>query len=142
MLTIRVLQIGHTDWAESGRFAGRIEIDLTDAGAEQISSIATTLVGAGKVLDPKRLVHVFVSPRLRAKNTFKLLLDPLSRLKEGPSNSFEVTETEDITEWDCGIYEGCTVKEITDLRNEKGLDQGKKWHIWSDGCEGGEYIMP
>jgi probable phosphoglycerate mutase len=136
-LTIRVLQIGETEWTKSGQFTGTTEIELTQAGAEQVSSAATTLVGAGKLLDPYRLVHVFVSPRVRARNTFKLLLDPSSGLV-----AEKVTYTEDIAEWDYGDYEGLTDEQTRILRKEKGLDLERRWNIWSDGCEGGEYVVP
>ena len=50
-----------------------------------------------------------------------------------------VTYTEDIAEWDYGDYEGLKVGEIRDLRKARGLDRDRKWDIWRDGCEGGEY---
>lgn len=95
-----------------------------------------TLVGAGKLLDPCRLIHVFVSPRVRARKTFELLLAPSTGVITG-----NVTYTEDIAEWNYGDYEGRTNQEIRDLRKERGLDLAKKWDIWSDGCEGGEYVV-
>lgn len=45
---------------------------------------------------------------------------------------------EDVTEWDHGMYEGWLGSEIRKNRKERGLDQGKDWDIWSDGCEDGE----
>ena len=137
LLTIRVLNIGETEWAKSGRFTGITNIELTQAGAAQVSSAAATLVGAGKLLDPCRLVHVFVSPRERAKQTFELLLAPSSDVVPG-----SVTYTEDIAEWDYGDYEGLKTQEIVSMRKQKGLDQESRWDIWSDGCEGGEYVVP
>lgn len=98
---------------------------------------AATLVGAGKLLDPCRLAHVFVSPRARAVKTFKLLLPPSSDVVAG-----QVTYTEDIAEWDYGNYEGLKTQEIRLLRKERGLDLKREWDIWLDGCEGGEYVMP
>ena len=60
-LTSSVLT-GETEWAKSGRYKGTTDIGLTPEGISQVSSAATTLVGAGKLLDPSQLVHVFVSP--------------------------------------------------------------------------------
>ena len=100
-------------------------------GATQVSSTAATLVGAGKLLDPSRLAHVFVSPRKRATRTFELLLS-------GVVERQNVTITEDIAEWDYGDYEGMKVEEIRDLRKGRKLDLVEKWDIWKDGCEGGE----
>lgn len=88
-------------------------------------------MGAGKLLDPSRLAHVFVSPRKRATRTFELLLS-------GVVERQNVTITEDIAEWDYGDYEGMKVEEIRDLRKGRKLDLVEKWDIWKDGCEGGE----
>jgi broad specificity phosphatase PhoE len=136
-LTICVLLIGETDWAQSGRSTSFTEIDLTQAGVEQVSSAAAKLVGSGKLLDPGRLVHVFVSPRKRTRTTFELLLP----LGSGVVADM-VTFTEDITEWNYGDYEGLKNQEIRLLRKKRGLDQEKEWDIWSDGCERGEYDVP
>jgi broad specificity phosphatase PhoE len=90
-------------------------------------------VGCGKVLDPSRVAHAFISPMTRTRKTFELLLPA----------SYEITNisyTVDIKEWHYGAYEGLTDQEIRDVRRNKGLDQHKKWSIWSDGCEGGEYV--
>lgn len=122
---------GETTWAKSGRYTGRTEIDLTPIGAVQVSATAMMLVGPGKLLDPSRLVHVFVSPRKRATRTFELLLS-------GAVEKSNVTLTEDIAEWDYGDYEGLKAEEIRNLRKERGLDMVTKWDIWRDGCEGGE----
>jgi sedoheptulose-bisphosphatase len=137
LLTIRVLQIGETEWAKSGRFTSFTEIELTQAGVSQVSSAAARLVGAGKLLDPCRLGHVFVSPRARTKTTLELLLPPSSGVV-----AEKVTFTEDITEWNYGDYEGLKDQEIRLLRKKKGLDLEREWDIWSDGCEGGEYVVP
>ncbi|KAL2843821.1 histidine phosphatase superfamily [Aspergillus pseudodeflectus] len=110
-LTPRVFLVRHgeTEWAKSGRFTGITDIQLTETGATQVSSAATTLVGPRKLLDPFRLAHIFVSPRTRAITTFKLLMGPFS-----------------------------SVIEIRSLWKEKGLDLEKEWNILRDGCEGGE----
>ncbi|KAI1680254.1 Histidine phosphatase superprotein [Pyrenophora tritici-repentis] len=135
-LTPRVFLVRHgeTSWAKSGRFTGTTDIELTEAGIAQVSLMAKTFVGAGKLIDPYCLTHIFVSPRARARKTFQLLL---------PSNSDvfveKVTYTEDIAEWNYGDYEGLTDPQIKKLRKTKGLDQERNWDIWTDGCEGGEY---
>lgn len=98
------------------------------------------LVGAGKLIDPSRLAHIFVSPRRRARTTFELLL--LSPSSGAAEWGKRVTYTEDIAEWDYGDYEGLKVGEIGKLRKERGLDRERTWDIWSDGCEGGEYVAP
>lgn len=90
-------------------------------------------MGAGKLLNPLRLAHVFVSPRVRAVRTFELLLPPSSGV-----GARDVTYTEDIAEWNYGDYEGLKDQEIRLLRKQRGLDLERRWNIWSDGCEGGE----
>ena len=90
-------------------------------------------MGAGKLLDPLRLAHVFVSPRVRAVRTFELLLPPSSGVV-----AEKVTYTEDIAEWNYGDYEGLKDQEIRLLRKQRSLDLERRWNIWSDGCEGGE----
>ena len=126
---------GETEWAKSGRYTGTTDIGLTPEGISQVSSAATTLVGAGKLVDPSQLAHAFVSPRTRAKRTFQLLLSCSDTVEWAE----RVTYTEDIAEWDYGDYEGLKVGEIRDLRKARGLDRDRKWDIWRDGCEGGEY---
>lgn len=41
-----------------------------------------------------------------------------------------------------GDYEGMVTSEIRALRQERGLDVDRKWDIWQDGCERGEYVAP
>jgi probable phosphoglycerate mutase len=50
------------------------------------------------------------------------------------------TNTEDIAEWNYGEYEGLRNDEIRVLRKKRGHDKERKWDIWRDGCEGGEYV--
>lgn len=103
-----------------------------------MSSTRARLVGAGKLVDPSRLAHIFVSPRTRARRTWELLqLSPSSGAVE---QNEMTTYTEDIAEWDYGDYEGLKVAEIRKLRKERGLDRERPWDIWRDGCEGGEYV--
>lgn len=51
------------------------------------------------------------------------------------------TSTENLAEWDYGDYEGLKANEIRQLREKRGLDRERKWDIWRDGCEGGEYVI-
>jgi broad specificity phosphatase PhoE len=131
------LRTGETEWSKSGKFTGITDINLTTEGIEQVSLMAKTIVGAGKLIYPPHLSHVFVSPRIRAVETYKLLLSPPNTVDAG-----KVTYTEDIAEWDYGKYEGRTDLEIRAQRKEEGLDGQRDWDIWTDGCEGGEYAVP
>ena len=96
-------------------------------------------MGAGKLIDQSRLAHIFVSPRVRARSTFELLLPPPSFSAAEWKES--VTFTKDIAEWDYGDYEGLKAGEIRNMRKERGLDREGEWDIWRDGCEGGEYVF-
>lgn len=162
---------GETEWSRIGRFTGASaisDIELTSAGVEQVRSTAQMLVGPGKVIDPLRLLKIFVSPSKRAVRTLELLLPPLATFPDHtcarsgqvtrisrnllceplsldrwqPSSALLVERTEDIVEWDYGDYDGLQENEIRELRRQRGLDQEREWDIWSDGCEGGEYVLP
>lgn len=110
---------------------------MTAEGERQVESTARQLVGPRKLIDPDRLAHIWVSPRKRAKRTFDLLFGD-----GGPAiTSDKVTITEDIAEWDYGDYEGLVVEEIIRRRKAKGLDPDRKYSVWRDGCEGGEYVI-
>jgi probable phosphoglycerate mutase len=135
----KISKTGATAWAKSGRYTGITDVELTPEGAAQVASTAATLVGSGKVLDPSRITRVFVSPRKRARRTFELLLPlPSSGAVDWEE---KVTYTEGIAEWNYGDYEGLKVEEIRELRRTRGLDKKRKWDIWKDGCEGGEYVV-
>jgi broad specificity phosphatase PhoE len=92
-----VYSIGETEWAKIGRFTSFTELSLTPAGAAQVSSTATKVVGPSKLLDPNKLVRIFVSPRVRAMETHRLLLPDSSHVVPG-----KVAYTEEITEWNYG----------------------------------------
>ena len=92
------------------------------------------MCGEGKLIDPRNLSHVFVSPRSRARRTWEDLAEELKLGRRRP----EVSVTEEIAEWNYGLYEGKLTKEIREIRKSHGLDQERDWDIWRDGCEGGE----
>jgi broad specificity phosphatase PhoE len=101
---------------------------------KQVEGTASHLVGSGKLIDPARVVQVFVSPRKRAQHTFDLLFKSSGLSLESEKVKLE----EEITEWDHGMYEGWLGSEIRASRKERGLDKDREWSIWSDGCENGE----
>ncbi|OTB05570.1 hypothetical protein M426DRAFT_319832 [Hypoxylon sp. CI-4A] len=127
---------GETEWTKNGRYTGITELELTAAGVRQVTSTGSQLLGPEKLIDPARLARVWVSPRKRAKQTFKLLFDDSG--SGSTLDADKVVVTGDIAEWNYGIYEGLFDSEIRAQRKEMGLDQDTKWDIWRDGCEGGE----
>jgi probable phosphoglycerate mutase len=118
-----IIRHGETEWSLNGRHTGTSDIPLTTRGEHQVKSKAQILVGEGRIIDPKNLCTVFVSPRQRAHKTFHLLFGHLS---EVPRHII----TEDVREWDYGQYEGLFTSEI------KKIDPS--WFIFRDGCPGGE----
>jgi broad specificity phosphatase PhoE len=111
---------------------------LTPYGVEQVTASATLLVGNGKLVDPARVHHIWVSPRKRAQQSFQCLFGGGGSDSGISVDDDKVTVTEDIAEWDYGDYEGLLVDEIRQKRKAQGLDTDRAWKIWADGCEGGE----
>ncbi|KAI1434844.1 phosphoglycerate mutase [Xylaria sp. CBS 124048] len=151
MATPRVFIIRHgeTEWSLSGKHTGRTDIPLTANGEKRIKATGRALIGNDRLIVPKQLAHIYVSPRKRAQRTFELLnlgiKDPLPWQQHGEQPTDEppaddccarIEVTEAIREWDYGDYEGITSPEIRGLRESRGLN--RDWDIWRDGCEGGE----
>lgn len=110
---------------------------LTPEGLRQVTDAGELLVGPGKLIEPSRIAHVWVSPRKRACSTFDILLSRYGF----STDSNKVTVTEDIAEWHYGDYEGLLESEIRNIRKQKGLDRESEWNIWKDGCEKGESVV-
>ncbi|OSD03570.1 phosphoglycerate mutase-like protein [Trametes coccinea BRFM310] len=120
-----LIRHGQTEWSINGRHTGRTDIPLTPLGEQEAAEQAKILVGDGKLIDPKNICTVMVSPRVRAHRTFHLLFDHL------PEIPHHVT-TEEVREWDYGDYEGLLSSEIK--------QRNPNWTIWNDGCPGGESV--
>ncbi|KAK0655203.1 histidine phosphatase superfamily [Cercophora newfieldiana] len=141
-----IVRHGETEWSLNGRHTGSTDIPLTPNGEKRVKATGCALVGNDRLIVPKKLAHIYVSPRKRAQRTFELLNLGLKQQlpwdAHGPreGNGLEceagVEITEDIREWDYGVYEGVTSPDIRELRREQGLDPA--WDIWRDGCPGGE----
>ncbi|KAG2417101.1 hypothetical protein HFD88_008319 [Aspergillus terreus] len=127
---------GETEWSQSGRYTGVSELELTEHGTKQVLASGKILVGAGRLIDPEKLAHVYISPRRRAAHTFELAFNDAD--KQQLKDAQKVSETDRLAEWDYGQYEGLLTKEIRALRAEHGLDKTRPWDIWRDGCEDGE----
>ncbi|KAH6688912.1 phosphoglycerate mutase family protein [Plectosphaerella plurivora] len=142
-----IIRHGETEWSLNGRHTGSTDIPLTANGEKRIRATGRALVGNDRLIVPRKLCHIYVSPRKRAQRTFELLNlgleEPLpwqphgaSEGTDGQACSARVEITEDIREWDYGNYEGITSPEIRRQRKEQGLSEN--WDIWRDGCPGGE----
>ncbi|KAL9080349.1 MAG: hypothetical protein Q9157_000877 [Trypethelium eluteriae] len=130
-----------------GRHTGTTELPLTANGERRMRATGKALVGDDRLIVPRNLTHIYVSPRHRAQRTFELLgvvprcALPWTRhgVADGPPNcavdaNIEVTDA--IREWDYGDYEGLTSHYIREQRKERG--EREDWDIWRDGCPGGE----
>jgi probable phosphoglycerate mutase len=154
MTTPRVFIIRHgeTEWSLNGRHTGTSDIPLTSNGEKRIRATGKALVGPDRLIVPKNLAHIYVSPRKRAQRTLELLGLGCSQPfpwgahgdveeKEGGEGvggtDAKIEVTEAVREWDYGEYEGVTSEEIRKMREEKGEGE---WDIWRDGCPGGEYV--
>ncbi|KAH6973414.1 histidine phosphatase superfamily [Ilyonectria sp. MPI-CAGE-AT-0026] len=141
-----IVRHGETEWSLSGRHTGRTDIPLTANGEKRVKATGKALVGNDRLIAPKKIAHIYVSPRKRAQRTFELLNlgleDPLPWKPHGETEGdglpcqAKIEITEDIREWDYGDYEGVTSPEIRKIRAEQGYEG--TWDIWRDGCPGGE----
>ncbi|SFS17398.1 probable phosphoglycerate mutase [Granulicella pectinivorans] len=103
---------GETEWSLSGAHTSRTDIPLTDNGREKA-------VELGAYLKDTPFAAVFVSPMHRAKETCRIagLIDN-AYIDEG------------LMEWNYGIYEGKTTKEIR--------EEVPGWSVWKDPIYEGE----
>ena len=107
-----IVRHGQTEWSKSNRHTGRTDLPLTAAGRRQ----ARALRGA---LAHRTFSLVLCSPLRRARETCELA-----------GFGERAVLCDDLREWDYGDYEGLTTDEIWEL--------DPRWHLWRDGCPGGE----
>lgn len=103
---------GETAWSRSGQHTGRTDIPLTAEGERRASALRPVLAGRDFGL-------VLSSPRQRALRTAELA---------GFAGRIELTE--DLAEFDYGVYEGLTSDQIAERR--------PGWDLWRDGAPEGE----
>ncbi|KAE8361776.1 histidine phosphatase superfamily [Aspergillus caelatus] len=141
-----IIRHGETEWSLNGRHTGLTDLALTPNGEKRVKATGKALVGNDRLIAPRKLVHVYVSPRARAQRTLELLeIGCRERLPWNEARKSEDEEpirteakveiTEAVREWDYGDYEGLTSKQIREMRKENGEEP---WDIWRDGCPGGE----
>lgn len=109
---IYLVRHGETEWSASGKHTGRTDIPLTARGEEAAHGIADRLQGL-------TFQAVWSSPSQRAFDTCRLAGFGERAVKKA-----------NLQEWDYGVYEGMTTKEI--LAGRPG------WQLFRDGCPGGE----
>jgi broad specificity phosphatase PhoE len=111
---IWLIRHGETEWSRSGRHTGRTDVPLTPTGERQGRALGRHLAGRPFAL-------VLTSPLARARETCRLA---------GYGTVAAVTD--DLREWDYGLYEGRRTDEIR--REVPG------WSIWTAGVPGGETV--
>ena len=109
---IWLIRHGETSWSQSGKHTGRTDVPLTEAGR-------SSAVELRKSLGRKPFDLVLTSPFLRARETCELA---------GLGEHAQITT--DLAEWDYGIFEGLTTKEIQ-------VDR-PGWSIWNTEVPKGE----
>ncbi len=112
--TIWLIRHGETEWSAAKRHTGRTDIALTPAGERQAAALKRSLAG-------RRFELVLCSPLRRASETCRLA---------GYGQTAEVTD--DLLEWDYGVYEGRTTQEMR-------LEQ-PGWSIWTASVAKGESV--
>jgi broad specificity phosphatase PhoE len=105
---------GETEWSKSGQHTGRTDIPLTAIGERQAQALGRYLAG-------RQFALVLTSPLGRARETCRLA---------GLAAAAQVTE--DLLEWNYGIYEGRTTAAV---RAEQ-----PGWSIWTTSIPQGETV--
>jgi probable phosphoglycerate mutase len=109
---VYLVRHGETEWTLSGRHTSTTDLPLTAHGESEARALAPWLA-------PVEFSHVFVSPRLRARQTCE---------QAGLAATAEIEP--DLVEWDYGVYEGESSKDIGKTR--------AGWSLFGDGAPGGE----
>jgi probable phosphoglycerate mutase len=112
LIELWLIRHGETEWSAAGRHTSRTDISLTEHGREMAARVGEFLAGT-------EFAAVLRSPMLRARETCEIAgLDEVAVVDDG------------LCEWDYGVYEGMTSKEI---RAEM-----PGWSVWKDAVVGGE----
>ena len=105
---------GETEWSLSGKHTSRTDIPLTEHGRKRAEELRDFLKGT-------KFEAVFESPMQRARETCAI------------AGFGDVAVVDDgLMEWDYGVYEGKTTKEIQ--------AQIPGWSVWKDEIVGGETV--
>lgn len=128
---------GETAWSLTGQHTSFTDLPLTENGECRVRSTGKALIGPDRLVDLRNVEKIFCSPRKRARRTLELLFDNCTEqpdpkpvlvettkenvVKKTPTN-VPIEFTEEIREWDYGLYEGLVAKEINRWRIKKGLN--------------------
>jgi probable phosphoglycerate mutase len=107
-----LIRHGETEWSAAKRHTGRTDIPLTPTGERQAAALSRSLAG-------RKFASVLCSPLRRACETCRLA-----------GYGDVASMTDDLLEWDYGVYEGKTTQQIR-------LEQ-PGWSIWTSAVVNGE----
>jgi broad specificity phosphatase PhoE len=109
-----LIRHGETEWSASGRHTSRTDIPLTDVGRQRAVKLREYLKGV-------TFAKVLVSPMQRARETCAIAgFGDVAVVDEG------------LKEWDYGVYEGKTTREIQ--------AEIPGWSVWKNEIVGGETV--
>ena len=114
MPTIWIVRHGQTEWSVAGKHTGRQNIPLTSGGEAEARKLEARL-------RPVPFAAVLTSPLERARRTCDLA-----------GFGARAEPVPDLMEWNYGDYEGLKSAEIRAKRPD--------WHLFRDGCPGGEEL--
>lgn len=114
MTELWLVRHGETTWSADGRHTSRTDLPLTAHGRERA-------VALGKYLAGVNFAAVLRSPMRRARETCEIAgFGDVAVVDEG------------LCEWDYGVYEGRTTREIQ--------AEIPGWSVWKDPIVGGESV--
>ncbi|KAF4212680.1 hypothetical protein CNMCM6805_004446 [Aspergillus fumigatiaffinis] len=151
-----LIRHGETEGTWGMQHISTTDHKLSTAGEKQVELTREQYVGGGKLIDPKRVSRIYITPRRRDRQTCEILrlgvhqhqhfYDRTTKQTTTtaiPPVTGEIAEatiqiTPSLGEWDYGEYEGLTTDQIRERRRQGGLDKEGPWSIWETGCPGGE----
>jgi broad specificity phosphatase PhoE len=114
MAELWLIRHGETEWSLSGAHTSRTDIALTEHGRKRAEELREFLAG-------RKFAAVYSSPMQRARETCAIAgYGDVAKIEDG------------LKEWDYGIYEGKTTKEIRETK--------PGWSVWKDEIVGGEAL--
>jgi len=63
-----IVRHGETEWSLNGRHTGTTDLPLTANGEKRIKATGKALIGDDRLIVPKNLVHVYVTPTSTGRN--------------------------------------------------------------------------
>ena len=111
---IWLIRHGETEWSAAGAHTSRTDLPLLPSGIKQAQELAAKLKG-------HKFALVLVSPMQRARETCRIA---------GYGDVAQITD--DLKEWDYGMYEG---RSTADIRKDNPA-----WSLWRDGVVQGELV--